>query len=178
MAIALRLLLLGALAGCAQATLACSCAQLREGTTDAQAFERDWQHSQVVVEADFVSVTITLDHGDPVKDGVLRVRKSFKGRFKTGDLIRTRSNISGAACGWSLRGTPPPVLDVIEKSTARAEPYWRWGAYDRWMLFLSGSAPFQVSTCSRSSPSVLFDELPELLKLQKGQAPSASQPKR
>jgi hypothetical protein len=134
---------------------ACSCML---GTT----LEAEVSASHAVVEADFVSATITLKHGDPIEDGVLRVRTSFKGPFKTGDLIRTRSNISGAACGYSLRGTPSAGVD-----SGRDVPHLEWGTYDRWILFLSAHTPFEVSTCSRSRPSRLFDELPELQKLRK-----------
>jgi hypothetical protein len=131
------------------------------------ALDVEVRKSSAVVEVDFVSATITLEQGDPIESGVVRVRRSFKGAFKPGELIRTRSNISGAACGYSLRGTPPAALDVIDKSTHHAGPYWKWGAYDSWVLFLSGAAPFEVSTCSRSLPSELFKEFPELLRLQK-----------
>ncbi|MFT7775663.1 hypothetical protein [Roseateles sp.] len=150
------------------AARACSCGPR---TT----LEAEVSASHAVVEADFVSATITLTKdGEPIEDGVLRVRTSFKGTFKPGDLIRTRSNISGAACGFSLRGTPPAA---IELARGPGGPYWEWGAYDRWILFLSAHKPFDVNTCSRSSPSMLFAELPELKRLQKRRVPS-DQPKR
>lgn len=135
---------------------ACSCIY---GTT----LQAEVRASHAIVEADFVSATITLKHGDPIEDGVLRVRTSFKGSLKPGDLIRTRSNISGAACGYSLRGTPPAAIERARDPG----PYWEWGAYDRWILFLSAYRPFEVNICSRSRPLMLFDELPELRRLQK-----------
>jgi len=146
---------------------ACSCAAPPFDETEAQALERAWRSTPVIVEADFVSATITLAKGGvPIEDGVVRVRSSFKGPFKVGDLIRTRSIISGAACGWSLRGTPPAALEVGNKETRRLEPYWQWGAYDRWVLFLSGPAPYEVSTCSRSLPAGLSQDLPSLIQLK------------
>lgn len=169
MAIPERSLVTAVLMGTVSAANACSCMPMPPLT-------QDWRKTPTIVEAEFVSATITVQQGEPIEDGVVRVTTRFKGPYKAGDLIRTRNNISGAACGLSLRGTPPAALE--ETNGRWSGPYWRWGAYDRWVLFLDASQPSEVSTCSRSKPSALFKERADLLKLQAAEASAPVQPKK
>ncbi len=113
-------------------------------------YSQEWSpsKSRAIFIADVVEVRIRLEGGDPIEYGLLKVRRSFKGAYRPGDLLRTRTNIVGSTCGLSLVGAGSGRLEHVgpgHESHAH-DKYWRW------FLEVRDAQPHWVSSCGVSAP--------------------------
>jgi hypothetical protein len=109
--------------------------------------------ARVVVLAQVMSTkqhTVGATKGRPVtlEEATFRVIRTFKGSFRPGDLLPTRSLIGPGPCGMSARNSPVWLTEV-EKKGAEPVPAKLSG---RWVIFGQGHPPFALDMGGRSIP--------------------------
>jgi hypothetical protein len=133
--------LLVVLLAMAQPTRACSCAL---GGTAATEFQ---SASAVFFAKTITSQRAADSQGRLVERAQLKVLESWKGRHRVGEIVEIRSNVGDGACGKSVINDPP-WLELVDRTRKPRAPKLS----GRWVIYAYGTAPYEISLCSRSRP--------------------------
>lgn len=127
--------------------VACSCAPPRGSEQEqiAQAYAQSDSVTLAKIEA-VTQFPVAENPNYLVEEVTFRIVEVLKGHHIVGSTVHTRS-VLGGACGKPAKNNPPWITEMNERGEESAVVF-----SEEWLIYASGSEPYELSLCSRSGP--------------------------